>query len=99
MIFFDENFSFRFQFTQYEKVVRDDRAEKERRRRQLEREEQQMNAAVKIQSWWRGMLVRHAIGPHKKKKGKKGKKKKKQKRKKRTLHRVFFRIFLFYLDE
>ncbi|CAF3345534.1 unnamed protein product [Rotaria sp. Silwood1] len=64
-------------FTQYEKVVRDDRAEKERRRRQLEREEQQMNAAVKIQSWWRGMLVRHAIGPHKKKKGKKGKKKKK----------------------
>ena len=65
------------QFTQFEKVVRDDRAEKERRRRQLEREEQQMNAAVKIQSWWRGMLVRHAIGPHKKKKGKKGKKKKK----------------------
>ncbi|CAF2704171.1 unnamed protein product [Rotaria sp. Silwood2] len=64
-------------FTQYEKVVRDDRAEKERKRRQLEREEQQMNAAVKIQSWWRGMLLRHAIGPHKKKKGKKGKKKKK----------------------
>ena len=57
--------------------MRDDRAEKERRRRQLEREGQQMNAAVKIQSWWRGMLVRHAIGPHKKKKGKKGKKKKK----------------------
>lgn len=64
-------------FTLFEKVVRDDRAEKERRRRQLEREEQQMNAAVKIQSWWRGLLVRHAIGPHKKKKGKKGKKKKK----------------------
>lgn len=64
-------------FTLYEQVVRDDRAAKERRRRQLEREEQQMNAAVKIQSWWRGMLVRHAIGPHKKKKGKKGKKKKK----------------------
>jgi hypothetical protein len=36
-----------------------------------------MTAAVKIQSWWRGLLVRHAIGPHKKKKGKKGKKKKK----------------------
>lgn len=64
-------------FTLYEQVVRDDRAAKERRRRQLEREEQQMNAAVKIQSWWRGMLVRNAIGPHKKKKGKKGKKKKK----------------------
>lgn len=36
-----------------------------------------MFAAVKIQSWWRGMLVRNAIGPYKKKKGKKGKKKKK----------------------
>ncbi|CAF0727984.1 unnamed protein product [Adineta steineri] len=63
-------------FTLYEKVVREDRAEKERRRRQLEREQQQMFAAVKIQSWWRGMLVRNAIGPYKKKKGKKGKKKK-----------------------
>jgi IQ domain-containing protein G len=61
----------------YEQVVRDDRAAKERRRRQLEREEQQMNAAVRIQAWWRGMLVRNAIGPHRKKKGKKGKKKKK----------------------
>lgn len=61
----------------YEKVVREDRAEKERRRRQLEREQQQMFAAIKIQSWWRGMLVRNAIGPYKKKKGKKGKKKKK----------------------
>ncbi|CAF0746552.1 unnamed protein product [Adineta ricciae] len=64
-------------FTLYEKVVREDRAEKERRRRQLEREQQQMFAAIKIQSWWRGMLVRNAIGPYKKKKGKKGKKKKK----------------------
>ncbi|CAF4206919.1 unnamed protein product [Rotaria sp. Silwood2] len=74
---FDLSASLNLLKTQYEKVVRDDRAEKERKRRQLEREEQQMNAAVKIQSWWRGMLLRHAIGPHKKKKGKKGKKKKK----------------------
>ncbi|CAF0934265.1 unnamed protein product, partial [Didymodactylos carnosus] len=42
-------------FTEYEQVVRDDRAAKERRRRIAERELQQMNAATKIQSWWRGI--------------------------------------------
>ncbi|XP_041733171.1 dynein regulatory complex protein 9 [Coregonus clupeaformis] len=65
-----------------EQVVIEDRLEKEARRRQLEMEHMERDAATKIQSWWRGTLVRRGLGPFKKgkkpksKEGKKGKKKK-----------------------
>ncbi|MCJ8733645.1 hypothetical protein PDJAM_G00226030 [Pangasius djambal] len=66
-----------------EQVIIEDRLEKEKLRKQLEREHLQRNAAIKIQSWWRGTLVRKGLGPFQKakkpkqkKEGKKGKKKK-----------------------
>lgn len=40
----------------------------------------ELSAAIRIQAWWRGMMVRHKLGPFKQKKSKgkgKGKKKKK----------------------
>ncbi|XP_029485744.1 dynein regulatory complex protein 9 isoform X2 [Oncorhynchus nerka] len=63
-----------------EQVVIEDRMEKEALRRKLEKEHMERDAATKIQSWWRGTLVRRGLGPYKKgkkpKEGKKGKKKK-----------------------
>ncbi|KAB5575204.1 hypothetical protein PHYPO_G00218170 [Pangasianodon hypophthalmus] len=66
-----------------EQVIIEDRLEKEKLRKQLEKEQLQRNAAIKIQSWWRGTLVRKGLGPFQKakkpkqkKEGKKGKKKK-----------------------
>jgi len=63
-------------YQDYEKVVQEDKVEKERQRRQEERQLEQYNACTKIQSWWRGVMVRKQLGPYnkKKKKGKKGKK-------------------------
>lgn len=57
----------------------EDRIEKEKIRRKAEQEALELKSTVKLQSWWRGMLVRKGLGPHgkKKKKGKKGKKGKK----------------------
>ncbi|XP_051580714.1 dynein regulatory complex protein 9 [Myxocyprinus asiaticus] len=65
-----------------QQVIIEDRMEKERLRVQLEKEQMERDAATKIQSWWRGTLVRKGLGSSKKgekskaKKGKKGKKKK-----------------------
>ncbi|XP_046891345.1 dynein regulatory complex protein 9 [Hypomesus transpacificus] len=65
-----------------EQVVIDDRMEKENLRSQLEKEQLEREATTKIQSWWRGTMVRRGLGPYKKgkkpksKEGKKGKKKK-----------------------
>ncbi|CAB3983797.1 IQ domain-containing G-like, partial [Paramuricea clavata] len=64
-------------YSEYEKVVIEDRIEKEKIRRQAEQEEEELKAAINIQSWWRGVMVRKQLGPYnlkKKKKGKKGKK-------------------------
>lgn len=59
----------------YSKVVQEDKQEKERLRREAERELEEQKACTKIQSWWRGIMVRKQLGPYKvKKKGKKGKK-------------------------
>ncbi|KAI3388221.1 hypothetical protein SNEBB_006322 [Seison nebaliae] len=60
-------------------VVDKYRSEKDKERRQREEEEQRLHAAIKLQSWWRGMMVRCALGAFsKKKKKKKGKKSKKK---------------------
>ncbi|KAK3744771.1 hypothetical protein QZH41_013308, partial [Actinostola sp. cb2023] len=78
------------QYSEYEKVVIEDRVEKEKARRQAEQEAEELRATVKvrsfgiffchhmkIQSWWRGVMVRRQLGPYSKKKKKKGKKGKK----------------------
>lgn len=62
-------------FHDFSKVVEEDRVEKERLRREAEQELEEKNACVKLQSWWKGVMVRKQLGPYRpKKKGKKGKK-------------------------
>lgn len=64
-------------YSEYEKVVIEDRVAKEQARRKAEQELEELKSAVKIQSWWRGTMVRKQLGPYSKKKKKKGKKGKK----------------------
>ncbi|EDO39999.1 predicted protein [Nematostella vectensis] len=64
-------------YTEYEKVVIEDRVEKEKARRQAEQEAEELKAIIRLQSWWRGVMVRRQLGPYSKKKKKKGKKGKK----------------------
>lgn len=65
-------------YAEYEAVVVEDRIEKEKARRKAEQEAREMSATVRIQSWWRGVMVRKGLGSYSKKKkkgkGKKGKK-------------------------
>ncbi|XP_035239947.1 dynein regulatory complex protein 9-like [Anguilla anguilla] len=71
-------------YRESEQVVIADRVEKENLRREREKEEMEWAFAIKLQSWWRGTMVRQGLGPFKKgkkpkaKEGKKGKKKKKK---------------------
>jgi len=64
-------------YAEYEQVVVEDRIEKEKIRRLQEQELEELKATVRLQSWWRGIMVRRQIGPYSKKKKKKGKKGKK----------------------
>lgn len=64
-------------YAEYEQVVVEDRIEKEKARRKAEQEAEELKATVKVQSWWRGIMVRKQLGPYSKKKKKKGKKGKK----------------------
>ncbi|XP_053566289.1 dynein regulatory complex protein 9 [Bombina bombina] len=70
----------------FEKVIIEDRLEKEIEERQKQQEKRELISTIKIQAWWRGMMVRRGLGPYlnvKSKKGKeKGKKAKKEKGKK-----------------
>lgn len=70
-------------YAEYEKVVVEDRIEKEKERRRREQEELELNSAVRLQSWWRGTMVTKQLGPFGKKKKKGGKKGKKGKGKKK----------------
>jgi len=66
-------------YAEFEKVVLDDRQRKEKQARVAQQAILELTAAIRLQAWWRGMLVRHKLGPFKAKKksakGKKGKKK------------------------
>jgi len=59
----------------FELAIREDGEEKERVREERERRERRRGAAILLQAWWRGVMVRRGLGPYKKKtrKGKKGK--------------------------
>lgn len=65
------------------KVIDDGKANRERKRKEEERLEMLNKKATKIQAWWRGMMVRHKLGPFNPKKGKKGKGKEKKPGKKK----------------
>ena len=68
-------------YEDYDKIVQEDKEEKERIRKEAERELDEIRACTKLQSWWRGVMVRKQLGPYKpKKKGKKGGKKGKVKK-------------------
>ncbi|XP_038049924.1 dynein regulatory complex protein 9-like [Patiria miniata] len=64
-------------YAEYEQVVVEDRIDKEKIRRLQEQELEELKSTVKLQSWWRGIMVRRQLGPYSKKKKKKGKKGKK----------------------
>ena len=66
-------------YAEYETIIVLDRIERERERRRKEKERRENEATIRIQSWWRGVIIRKGMKlmkpPKKKKKGKKGKKK------------------------
>ncbi|XP_070173058.1 dynein regulatory complex protein 9-like [Littorina saxatilis] len=71
-------------YKEYEQVVVEDRIEKEKVRRKEEQEGIELRACIKLQAWWRGVMVRKGFGAFaKKKKGKKGKGKKGKGKKKK----------------
>ena len=60
-------------YVDVKKFVAEDRAEKERIRAERELEERQARCALRVQSWWRGVMVRRCLGPYRKRKDLKAK--------------------------
>merc|ERR1711948_218110 len=56
-------------YKEYEQIVVEDRIEKEKARRKAEQEAIELRSAIRLQSWWRGVMVRKGFGPFGKKKG------------------------------
>ncbi|NXI71208.1 DRC9 protein, partial [Anseranas semipalmata] len=48
----------------FEETIIVDRAEKEAKRRQLERDALELKSILKLQAWWRGTMVRRNLGPY-----------------------------------
>ncbi|XP_018432029.1 PREDICTED: IQ domain-containing protein G [Nanorana parkeri] len=63
------------QHEEYEKVIIEDRLEKKKAEQQKKQEKMELSSAIKIQAWWKGIMVRKCLGPYKKTKSKKGKEK------------------------
>eukprot|EP00117_Sycon_ciliatum_P005980 scpid54701/ scgid9709/ IQ domain-containing protein G len=59
-------------YKEYEKVVDEDREEKEKLARKHARELLEIASVTKIQAWWRGLLVRLKLGPFSTKKEEEG---------------------------
>ncbi|XP_041419151.1 dynein regulatory complex protein 9-like isoform X2 [Xenopus laevis] len=59
----------------FEKVIIEDRLEKEKAQRQKIQEMKELTSVIKLQAWWRGMMVRRGLGSYKKTKSKSGKEK------------------------
>eukprot|EP00055_Hartaetosiga_balthica_P010748 m.46927 g.46927 ORF g.46927 m.46927 type:complete len:388 (-) comp7297_c0_seq1:969-2132(-) len=68
---------------EYQKVISQDRKKKLKQEEEAKRVLLETAAAIRVQAWWRGMLVRHKLGPFKQKKGKSSKKGKKGGKKKK----------------
>ncbi|CAJ1061900.1 dynein regulatory complex protein 9 [Xyrichtys novacula] len=65
-------------FREMEQVVIEDRE----KQKKLELQQAEVRAAIKLQAWWRGCMVRHGFSTFRKSENKKGKKKKKPEGKK-----------------
>ncbi|XP_069830682.1 dynein regulatory complex protein 9 [Dendropsophus ebraccatus] len=61
------------QYEEYETVITEDRLEKEKAQQKKKQEKMELASTIKIQAWWRGMMVRKNLGAYAKTKGKKGK--------------------------
>nr|XP_038039555.1 dynein regulatory complex protein 9 isoform X2 [Anas platyrhynchos] len=48
----------------FEETIIADRAEKEAKRRKLERDALELKSILKLQAWWRGTMVRRYLGPY-----------------------------------
>lgn len=70
-------------YRDYDQVCKDDRQAREDARVAAQLAVRKLAATIRIQAWWRGMLVRGIPGGKKGKKGKKGKGKKSGKKKKK----------------
>ncbi|KAM8953669.1 dynein regulatory complex protein 9 [Pelodytes ibericus] len=68
------------QYKEFEKVIIEDRLEKEKAQQEKRQAKLELDSTIKIQAWWRGMMVRKELGPYKKTKSKKGKGKEKGKK-------------------
>ncbi|XP_062832968.1 dynein regulatory complex protein 9 isoform X3 [Anolis carolinensis] len=49
----------------YEQAIIEDRKEKEAARRKVEQDALELKSVLKLQAWWRGMMVRRFLGPYK----------------------------------
>ncbi|XP_033259735.1 dynein regulatory complex protein 9 isoform X1 [Orcinus orca] len=47
---------------EYEQVIIEDRIEKEKTRKKIERDHLELESSIKLQAWWRGTVVRKEIG-------------------------------------
>ncbi|KAJ8674845.1 hypothetical protein QAD02_010631 [Eretmocerus hayati] len=54
----------RLKYDERQKFIEECLAEKEAARKRLEWEEHRKSCAVKIQAWWRGVMVRKKLGPY-----------------------------------
>ncbi|XP_067594722.1 dynein regulatory complex protein 9 isoform X2 [Pseudorca crassidens] len=50
------------QIREYEQVIIEDRIEKEKTRKKIERDHLELESSIKLQAWWRGTVVRKEIG-------------------------------------
>ncbi|KFQ56168.1 IQ domain-containing protein G, partial [Nestor notabilis] len=48
----------------FEKTIITDRAEKDAKRKQIEQDALELKSTLKLQSWWRGTMVRKNLGPY-----------------------------------
>lgn len=47
---------------EYEHVIIEDRIEKEKNKKQIEQSLLELKSIIKLQAWWRGIIVRNEIG-------------------------------------
>ncbi|NXG55148.1 DRC9 protein, partial [Hemiprocne comata] len=48
----------------FEETIISDRAEKEAKRKQLDQDALELKSILKLQAWWRGVMVRRNLGPY-----------------------------------
>ncbi|XP_051482796.1 dynein regulatory complex protein 9 isoform X1 [Apus apus] len=48
----------------FEETIISDRAEREARKKQLEQDALELKSILKLQAWWRGVMVRRNLGPY-----------------------------------